>query len=102
MCCIGSAWNNRKAAERQRCPSAAFIAFGRLPILDEIGQGGADEGREIGGGELELKTATARTDVDVWVLGAGLVNVGREGFLHADGRASTADIARGGEQLFHW
>ncbi len=40
-------------------------------------------------------------DADDFVFLARAVDVGREGFFHADGGATAADVAGEGEQIFH-
>ena len=51
-------------------------------------------GRQVGGCEFELQAADPGADINKGVFGSRCVDIGRKGFLHADRRTASADVAR--------
>ena len=68
-----------------------------LLLLGHIARGGVCEGNEIGRGNFDLQSSHAGTDVDVWEMATGVVDVDGEGFLESYGRASASYVAGGGQ-----
>lgn len=67
----------------------------------EIGEGEGGVADEVGGADMELEATLAGGDEDGREELTGLVDIGGEGFLHADGGAGTADVAGEGKELLH-
>lgn len=68
-----------------------------LLLLGYIARGGVCEGNEVGRGYFDLQPTHAGTDVDVWEVATGVVDVDGEGFLESYGRASASYVAGGGQ-----
>ena len=66
-----------------------------------IADGAADIGDKVGRGNFELKAADAGADVDGLEIKGCRMEVGRKRLLHADGRASSADIAGDAQKVLH-
>lgn len=72
-----------------------------LLLLGYVARGGVCEGNEVGRGNFDLQPTHAGTDVDVWKVATGVVDVDGEGFLESYGRASASYVAGSGQELFH-
>ena len=66
-----------------------------------IADSAADIGDKVGRGYFELKTADAGADVNGIEIEGCRMEVGRKRLLHADGRASSADIAGDAQKVLH-
>lgn len=69
--------------------------------VGNVGEGGGGDADEVGGGDFDLETPDAGTDVDVGVLCGGVVDVGGVVLFHTDGSAASADVAGCGQEVFH-
>ena len=74
-----------------------FFTIASFFLLGYVARGGVCEGNEVGGGNFYLQPAHAGTDVDVWEVATGVVDVDGEGFLESYGRASASYVAGGGQ-----
>lgn len=75
-------------------PSSAGLAA-------DVRHRGADVGDQVRRCDLQLQAAHPGTDVDERLGFDRRMDIGREGFLHADRRTAAADVSRHGQQLLH-
>ena len=88
-------------SERSRSSTTKLLTLNPQLSTRNFRHLGLGDAQEVGWGDLDLEATHTGTDVDVGVLVAGVVHVGGEVLLHADGRAAATDVAGEGQELLH-